>query len=68
MTISFTVTGLNMPSLCPCVRRPAAEVHCLDYRHSNLEDVPSDVFLYERTLEELLLDANQIRDLPRVSE
>lgn len=38
----------------------------LDYRHSNLNDVPSDVFTHERTLEELRLDSNHIRDLPRV--
>ena len=38
----------------------------LDYRHSSLSSVPSDVFAHERTLEELFLDSNQIRDLPRV--
>jgi len=38
----------------------------LDYRHSSLNDVPSDVFTHERTLEELRLDSNHIRDLPRV--
>ena len=40
----------------------------LDYRHSNLNDVPSDVFTHERTLEELRLDCNHIRDLPRVCD
>lgn len=39
----------------------------LDYRHSSLTDVPGDVFNFERTLEELYTDSNQIRDLPRVS-
>ena len=38
----------------------------LDYRHCSLDFLPSDVFVYERTLEELFLDANQIKDLPRV--
>lgn len=37
----------------------------LDYRHSSLRDVPSEVFNRERTLEELYADSNQIRDLPR---
>ena len=39
----------------------------LDYRHCSLDFLPSDVFTAERTLEELRLDANQIRDLPRVN-
>ena len=39
----------------------------LDYRHCSLHDVPGEVFNFERTLEELLVDSNQIQDLPRVS-
>lgn len=38
----------------------------VDKRHCNLTQVPEDILRYVRTLEELLLDANQIRELPRV--
>ncbi|XP_005111171.2 uncharacterized protein LOC101857072 [Aplysia californica] len=51
---------------CPCLRpKIEEEVRVLDYRHSSLHDVPSEVFNVERTLEELYADSNQIRDLPR---
>jgi len=51
-----------------CMRRQNKDddATSLDYRHSSLNDVPSDVFTHERTLEELRLDSNHIRDLPRV--
>lgn len=39
----------------------------LDYSHCCLEDVPATIFTYERTLEHLNIESNQIRDLPRVS-
>lgn len=46
--------------------RPETEdVRQLDYQHNMLQDVPPQVFAYERTLEELYLDSNRIRDLPR---
>ncbi|KAK3088695.1 hypothetical protein FSP39_022487 [Pinctada imbricata] len=41
------------------------QVDYIDRRHCNLTDVPDDVLRYSRTLEELLLDANQLRDLPK---
>ena len=37
----------------------------MDYSRSCLEDIPSEVFNRERTLEELNLSSNQIRELPR---
>ncbi|CAF1593892.1 unnamed protein product [Adineta ricciae] len=37
----------------------------IDKRHCNLTSVPDDVLRYTRTLEELLLDANQLQDLPK---
>ena len=50
-----------------CVQRQDKdEAVTLDYGHSSLDNVPSDVFAHERTLEELTLVSNQIRDLPRV--
>jgi protein scribble len=38
----------------------------IDKRHCNLTSVPDDILRYTRTLEELLLDANQLQDLPKV--
>lgn len=37
----------------------------LDFSHHALNDVPPDVFAFERTLEELHLNSNRITDLPR---
>ncbi|XP_028049678.1 protein lap1 isoform X2 [Monomorium pharaonis] len=48
-----------------CLRAQEEEVCELQLNHCNLYDVPPDVFIYERTLEKLYLDANRIRDLPR---
>ena len=50
----------------PLFRACNRHVEYIDRRHGNLPGVPDDVFRYARTLEELLLDANQIRDLPKV--
>ncbi|XP_071117140.1 leucine-rich repeat-containing protein 7-like isoform X2 [Haliotis cracherodii] len=51
---------------CPCLRPPIDDdIRVLDYRHCSLTDVPGEVFNFERTLEELYADSNQIRDLPR---
>lgn len=43
------------------------EMSVLDLRHCNLTSVPADIFKAEPNLEEIYLDANQIRELPRVS-
>lgn len=43
------------------------EMSVLDLQHSNLTCVPTDIFKTEPNLEEVYLDANQIRELPRVS-
>ena len=48
-----------------CLRKEDEEVLELDYRHCSLDDVPNEIFAYERTLEALRLDCNNIRDLPR---
>ena len=52
---------------CLCLHAPKEEIDILDYSHCSLTDIPSDVFLHERTLVELLVDNNRIHDLPRVS-
>ncbi|CAH1772527.1 unnamed protein product [Owenia fusiformis] len=41
------------------------QVEYIDRTHGNLTSVPDDILRYSRSLEELLLDANQIRELPR---
>lgn len=42
------------------------QVDYLDRSHCSLTFVPDEVYRYDRSLEELFLDANQIKDLPRV--
>lgn len=36
----------------------------LDYSHHSLQDVPSDVFQFEKTLEILYLSANRVSKFP----
>ena len=43
------------------------QVEYVDKRHCSLPSVPEDLWRYSRSLEELLLDANHIRDLPKVT-
>ena len=38
----------------------------LEFRHCNLTFVPEEVYEYEESLEELYLDSNNIKELPRV--
>ncbi|KAM6971015.1 LOW QUALITY PROTEIN: protein scribble homolog [Tautogolabrus adspersus] len=40
-------------------------VESVDKRHCSLQTVPDEVFRYTRSLEELLLDANQLKELPK---
>ncbi|KAJ8894448.1 hypothetical protein PR048_007102 [Dryococelus australis] len=42
------------------------QVEYVDKRHCSLPTVPEDILRYSRSLEELLLDANHIRDLPKL--
>lgn len=42
-------------------------VESVDKRHCSLQVVPEEIYRYSRSLEELLLDANQLRELPKVS-
>ncbi len=44
------------------------QVEYVDKRHCSLPSVPEDLWRYSRSLEELLLDANHIRDLPKVNK
>ncbi|XP_034159806.2 protein scribble homolog isoform X16 [Pangasianodon hypophthalmus] len=40
-------------------------VESVDKRHCSLHTVPDEIYRYTRSLEELLLDANQLRELPK---
>uniref|UniRef100_A0A8C1E6Y3 Protein scribble homolog n=1 Tax=Cyprinus carpio carpio TaxID=630221 RepID=A0A8C1E6Y3_CYPCA len=40
-------------------------VESVDKRHCSLTAVPDEIYRYNRSLEELLLDANQLRELPK---
>jgi hypothetical protein len=42
------------------------QVEYIDKRHCSLTNVPEDIMRYARSLEELLLDANHLRELPKV--
>ncbi|KAM6126057.1 protein scribble homolog isoform 3-T3 [Pterocles gutturalis] len=50
-----------VPSLWRC----NWHVEALDRRHCSLQAVPEEIYRYSRSLEELLLDANQLRELPK---
>uniref|UniRef100_A0A8C5AGZ3 Scribble planar cell polarity protein n=1 Tax=Gadus morhua TaxID=8049 RepID=A0A8C5AGZ3_GADMO len=40
-------------------------VESVDKRHCSLQTVPDEIFRYSRSLEELLLDSNQLKELPK---
>ncbi|KAM9004959.1 leucine-rich repeat-containing protein 7 isoform 3-T3 [Sarcophilus harrisii] len=63
MTTKRKIIGRLVP--CRCFRGEEEIVAVLDYSHCGLQQVPKEVFNFERTLEELYLDANQIEELPK---
>nr|XP_004671432.2 leucine-rich repeat-containing protein 7 isoform X5 [Jaculus jaculus] len=63
MTTKRKLIGRLVP--CRCFRGEEEIVSVLDYSHCSLQQVPKEVFNFERTLEELYLDANQIEELPK---
>jgi len=54
-------------SLLSCFGRKSSNhryeeyIDCIDMNNSDLVDVPLHIFLYERTLEKLLLSSNHVR-------
>ncbi|XP_042188509.1 protein scribble homolog [Callorhinchus milii] len=50
---------------CMPLWRCNRHVECVDRRHCSLQTVPEEIYRYSRSLEELLLDANQLRELPK---
>uniref|UniRef100_A0A8D3BF61 PDZ domain-containing protein n=1 Tax=Scophthalmus maximus TaxID=52904 RepID=A0A8D3BF61_SCOMX len=63
MTTKRKLIGRLVP--CRCFRGEEEVVSVLDYSHCSLQQVPKEIFSFERTLEELYLDANQIEELPK---
>lgn len=66
MTTKRKLIGRLVP--CRCFRGEEEVISVLDYSHCSLQQVPKEIFSFERTLEELYLDANQIEELPKVSQ
>lgn len=68
----FSSTGNQIPPRRPemlkCIPlwRCNRHVESVDKRHCSLQTVPDEVYRYSRSLEELLLDANQLKELPKV--
>ena len=50
-----------------CGKAEKETSNILDYSHKNLMNVPTDIYDHAHTLEELYLDANQLKDLPKVT-
>ncbi|KAK2835199.1 hypothetical protein Q5P01_015683 [Channa striata] len=63
MTTKRKLIGRLVPCRCFCGEEEVISV--LDYSHCSLQQVPKEIFSFERTLEELYLDANQIEELPK---
>jgi protein scribble len=50
---------------CMPFARCSRHIEAIDKRHQNLTSFPDDIVRYYRTLEELLLDSNQLHELPK---
>ncbi|XP_068094319.1 protein scribble homolog isoform X12 [Hyperolius riggenbachi] len=50
---------------CMPLWRCNRHVESVDRRHCSLHTVPEEIYRYSRSLEELLLDSNQLRELPK---
>lgn len=64
--INLVFIALTTMKCVPFWKGCNRNVDYIDQRHRNLIEVPVDILRYSKTLEELLLDANQIRDLSKV--
>ncbi|XP_069771257.1 protein scribble homolog isoform X3 [Narcine bancroftii] len=50
---------------CMPLWRCNRHIEAVDRRHCSLSGVPDEIYRYSRSLEELLLDCNQLRELPK---
>jgi Leucine-rich repeat (LRR) protein len=64
--IGSTIYSIKIMFKCFPIPFCSKNLEQIDKRHCNLSIVPDDILRYTRTLEELLLDANQLQDLPKV--
>ncbi|KAI0984753.1 hypothetical protein GJ496_006338 [Pomphorhynchus laevis] len=67
-TESINISGKsNTLMMFKCLPNPfcTRNVNIMDRRHGNLYAVPEEIFKHHKTLEELFLDSNQLRELPK---
>ncbi len=57
---------MTMFKCIPLFKGCNRQIEYVDKRHCLLSTIPDEILRYPRSLEELLLDANKIRDLPKV--
>ena len=57
---------LHVMFKCIPLLRCNRQVEYVDKSHCSLNEVPDEVLRYSRSLEELCLDSNNLRDLPKV--
>lgn len=43
-----------------CKESNEDNIVCLDYNHMSLTEVPTEIFTFERTLEDLYLESNRV--------
>jgi len=55
-----------MSCVVPLLKACNHHVDTIDKTHCGLRFVPDDILRYGRSVDELLLDSNQIRDIPKV--
>ena len=53
-------------SCVPLLKACNYQVDVVDKSHCGLAAVPDDILRYGRSVDELLLDANQLRNIPKV--
>jgi len=53
-------------SCAPLLKACNYQVDVVNKSHCGLATVPDDILRYGRSVDEILLDSNQIRDLPKV--
>ena len=56
----------KMPFSCFCSKAEKETYTVLDYSHGNYVSVPPEIYDHAISLEELYLDANQFKELPKV--
>ena len=68
VTVEWNLTYTTMFKCIPLFKGCNRQVEYINKSHCSLSQVPDDIMRYARSLEELLLDANHLRELPRVRQ